>query len=351
MSPKWGSGNTPGATPTPSFGGGRPWGLPRARPPTGRSYRLWAQAVAWDAVMVTEHAVLPLIARATSPVHWVRAHWDAFSDKPAKVLVVLVVALLLHVLLRRLVTTVCTRAQRGDSPRQGAHMQTLASVGRSAVAIVVWTWAGITLLSTVGINVAPLIASAGVAGVALGFGAQSLVKDFLTGVFMLIEDQYGVGDEVTVGDVSGTVENVTLRVTTIRDAEGTRWYIRNGQITQVGNSTQETAVARVEVPVEYSNRVDEAVAAIGAASREVAADPEYASLVRGEPVVDGVTSLETDHMVIRVHVPTAPGAQGAVRRALLAAIVGALTAPAPASSDGDGTPAGEKPGNEVHSPQ
>ncbi|WP_157108972.1 mechanosensitive ion channel family protein [Corynebacterium aquilae] len=249
---------------------------------------------------------------------------EHLADKPLKIAIILLLALIGHIVFRQIVATLCRRAARGDGTRQKARLQTLSGVGKSAVAIVVWTWAGMTILSTVGINVAPLIASAGVAGVALGFGAQSLVKDFLTGIFMLIEDQYGVGDTVTIGDVTGEVEAVTLRLTTIRDIDGTRWYIRNGQVTEVGNATQEIVNARVDVPVGLSNTVEDALAAIGHAATLAANDEELKHLVAGEPVVDGVTQVETDHMVIRVHVPTHPGQQWKMKREMLARIIPAL---------------------------
>mgnify|MGYP002651783288 CR=1 FL=1 len=108
----------------------------------------------------------------------------------------------------------------------------------------IWVWAALAVLSEIGVNVAPLIASAGVLGVAIGFGAQSLVKDFLSGIFMLLENQYGVGDTISVNGVEGTVEEMTLRVTTLRDIDGTLWYVRNGEIIRVGNMSQDHAVAR-----------------------------------------------------------------------------------------------------------
>ena len=107
-------------------------------------------------------------------------------------------------------------------------------------------------------NIAPFIASAGVIGLAIGFGAQNLVRDFVTGVFMLLEDQYGVGDFVDLGEMIGEVQSVGLRITTLRDIDGTLWYVRNGEIARVGNMSQEYAVARIEVPVALTADVEEA---------------------------------------------------------------------------------------------
>src|SRR5690606_1086356 len=106
-------------------------------------------------------------------------------------------------------------------------------------------------LSELGVNIAPIIASAGIIGLALGFGAQTLVKDFLSGIFMLVEDQYGVGDVVDLGEASGTVEAVSLRVTRLRDINGTVWYVRNGEVVRVGNMSQNWARAVLDITVTY----------------------------------------------------------------------------------------------------
>lgn len=127
--------------------------------------------------------------------------------------------------------------------------QTLGAVLRSIVTIAVSSIALLTIMAVLNIPLGPLLASAGVGGVALGFGAQSLVKDFLSGIFMIVEDQYGVGDLVDTGDVVGTVEDVTLRVTRIRDRSGVVWYIRNGEIVRIGNQSQGWSTAVVEVPI------------------------------------------------------------------------------------------------------
>ncbi|MCK7636403.1 mechanosensitive ion channel family protein [Corynebacterium sp. P7202] len=208
-----------------------------------------------------------------------------------------------------------------DRERREARITTLSSVARSAVAIFVWTWAGLAVLSELGVQVGPLVASAGVAGVALGFGAQSLVKDFLSGIFMLIEDQYGVGDSIDVGDAVGTVEAVSLRLTTIRDVDGTLWFVRNGLIQRVGNSTKGHAVARIDVPVGLSNDVEEAKKAIGDAARAAAASDALKDSVLSEPEVDGVHALAVDHMLIRVRAKVVAGTQWATRRELLGRII------------------------------
>lgn len=136
--------------------------------------------------------------------------------------------------------------------RRGQRVRALGSILRSAASVTIFSIAGVVLLGDVGINLAPLLASAGVVGVAVGFGAQNLVRDYLSGVFMLLEDQYGVGDVISVGSVTGTVETVTLRITRLRDVNGIVWHIRNGTIDQVGNETQGWARAVIDFPVPYT---------------------------------------------------------------------------------------------------
>ena len=133
--------------------------------------------------------------------------------------------------------------------RRVQRAETMGSLLKSVASIVIFTVFGITAVAQLGYPIGPLIASAGVVGVALGFGAQSLVKDFLSGIFMIFEDQYGVGDSVDVGEAGGTVEAVGLRVTRLRDVEGTVWYVRNGEIIRVGNQSQNWARTVLDIPV------------------------------------------------------------------------------------------------------
>src|SRR5690625_3550722 len=136
--------------------------------------------------------------------------------------------------LSRLAPTEFSKALRASNPaavqRRAQRARTLGSVMRSTSALLISTVVILMVLAELGVSVAPLLASAGIVGVALGFGAQALVKDFLSGIFMMAEDQYGVGDVVDLGDVSGSVEAVGLRVTRIREYNGTLWYVRNGEV-------------------------------------------------------------------------------------------------------------------------
>src|SRR5699024_1758874 len=194
--------------------------------------------------------------------------------------------------------------------RRVSRIKTLANVARSASAIVVWAWAVLAILDQVGVNIAPLIASAGVLGVARGFGAQSLVTDFLSGIFMLLEDQYGIGDTIDLGEgVFGDVEEITLRITTVRDMDGALWYIRNGEILQVANHSDEFSVARIQVPVGLSNDTEKAFEVIENSVRAAAKTPEVSGLILDEPVVNGVTDLQPDYPSSRPALHTLPCSQ------------------------------------------
>ncbi len=202
------------------------------------------------------------------------------------------------------------------SLRAAARARTIGLVLRSMATFAIWAVAGATILGELGISIGPLIASAGIAGVALGFGAQSLVKDFLSGIFMLIEDQYGVGDIVDAGEASGTVEAVSLRSTRLRDVNGTVWHIPNGQIVRIGNMSQQWARALLDVDVAYGTDVDVAQATIKAVADRLWADPSWRGQILEEPEVWGIERFGTDGMAIRLVVKTQPSEQFGVLREL-----------------------------------
>lgn len=203
---------------------------------------------------------------------------------------------------------------KARAERKHARIDTLSSVARSTALIVLWVWAALEILRNLGVNVAPIIASAGVVGLAVGFGAQSLVKDFLAGIFMLIEDQYGVGDTIDVGEVVGDVEEVTLRLTTLGVIDGTVWFVRNGQIERVGNFSQGYAIARIDFPVGLRSDFDSARVAIEKAARDAVQEADIKPMVLDEPSVQGIVSVKPDHAHIRISVKTLPVRQWAVQR-------------------------------------
>lgn len=200
--------------------------------------------------------------------------------------------------------------------RRSQRAHTIGSVLKSTVSFVVLMWVLFMTLSILGVNVAPFIASAGIVGVAVGFGAQNLVRDFLSGLFMLFEDQYGVGDVVDLGDAVGTVEAVGLRVTTVRDEFGTLWYCRNGEVLRVGNYSQDYAIALLELPIAHGSDVDLACqVALDSALAAVAEDP-LREKVLGAPEMLGVNSVNVNAVMLRLTVRVRPNTQWGVQREL-----------------------------------
>lgn len=200
--------------------------------------------------------------------------------------------------------------------RRVQRAQTMGSVLRSSAALLVGIVAITVLANIWGWDLGPLLASAGVAGVALGFGAQTLVKDFLSGLFMLIEDQYGVGDVVDLGEATGSVESIGLRVTQIRDLQGTLWYVRNGEVLRVGNLTQGWSRAFVEVLVTPDQDVEAAAELLRTAAGSLADDEDVAPLLLDDPAVTAYEDLTGEAVRLRTMIKTVPGQQWAVQRVL-----------------------------------
>ncbi len=204
-----------------------------------------------------------------------------------------------------------------ERSRADARAETLGHVLRSVVVALVWTFTALLVLGEIGVNLGPLIAGAGIGGVALGFGAQSIVKDFLSGLFMLIEDHYGVGDVVDVGHALGTVEEVSLRSTTIRDVKGTVWHVPNGEISRVGNFSQLWSRALIDIEVAYDTDLRLAMGVIQKVANEFWEDPEWGGDELAEcPDVWGVQYLGASGIALRVAVKTEPSMQWSVEREL-----------------------------------
>ena len=198
--------------------------------------------------------------------------------------------------------------------RRRQRTETLGSVLRSIITVVLYGVALLMVLDVLRVPIGPALASAGVAGVALGFGAQSLVKDVLSGVFMLVEDQYGVGDVVDVGDAVGTVEQVTLRITKLRDGSGVAWYVRNGEIIRVANKSQGWSTAMVDIPVAYSENLEKVIPLIRTVVHQLDESPDWSDKLLEEPQVVGVESMTGSVVTIRVIAKTAPEQQYGVSR-------------------------------------
>ncbi|HEY7796703.1 MAG TPA: mechanosensitive ion channel family protein [Microbacteriaceae bacterium] len=174
----------------------------------------------------------------------------------------------------------------------------------------------VMILGELGINIGALIAVTSILGAAIGFGAQSLVKDILSGIFIVFEDQYGVGDWVDLGSADGEVEKVGLRVTELRDVHGTLWFVRNGEILRVGNYTQDWARALLDLPFSYENDIDKVNKLISEVSHELAKDPQFNPSILGDPEIWGMDYVSGEQFVIRVALTTMPSKQWAVTREL-----------------------------------
>ena len=204
----------------------------------------------------------------------------------------------------------------GSNARRHQRAQTMGSVLKSIVTGLTFGVVSVMVLAKMGVEVAPIIASAGIVGVALGFGAQNLVKDFLSGVFMILEDQYGVGDTVDLGEASGTVEAVGLRVTRLRDVNGTVWYVRNGEILRVGNQSQNWARTVLDVTVAYDTDLDQVQEILQAIATSTYEEKQFHDVIIEPPEVWGVERFDKDGVVVRVVLKTAPAQQWLVARAM-----------------------------------
>jgi small-conductance mechanosensitive channel len=268
-------------------------------------------------------------------------------NKPLKVLLVIAVAFVLNRLLRRGIRRLVERlvAQReqqaqarqqelagegvaalrerrrarallltDQAARSKQRAQALGTVLRSLTSALVYGLATLIVLGEFGIDLGPLIAGAGIAGIALGFGAQTLVRDFLSGLFMLAEDQYGVGDVVDLGDASGAVEEIRLRTTRLRDVNGTVWFVPNGEIRRVGNKSQQWARAVLDVEVAYDADLDLATRTIKEAADSIWHEQPPDATVLEEPQIWGVENLGESGVAIRLVLKVEPGEQWAAAR-------------------------------------
>ncbi len=210
------------------------------------------------------------------------------------------------------------RQQQRERSRQRA--KTLATVTVSVLTGVLWFVGFLLILGEVEVDLAPLLAGAGVAGIAVGFGAQALIRDLLAGFFIVLEDQYAVGDIVDLGHATGEVERITLRFTRLRDYEGKVWFIPNGEVQRVGNLSKLWSKAVLDVGIAYEDDIERAERAMVAAANDVReADVEEATII-DEPQVLGVEQLGANSVVLRMVVRTEPGEQWMVARAVRARI-------------------------------
>jgi small conductance mechanosensitive channel len=260
--------------------------------------------------------------------------WDRVTDwrltHGLRILLILALALVADLVLRlvvpRVIRRTVARQMRGkpaEEIEQRSH--TLIAVLRGSGRFVLVVWALFTILPELGVNVTPMLASVGIAGIALGFGAQSLVKDVITGLFILIENQYSKGDVVTVAGISGQVEEVGLRRTVLRDLDGVVHHVPNSQIAVASNLTQEWSRVNMNVSVAYGEDLDRVFEVINRVGRELAADAEFGPLILKPPQVLRVEAFEESGIAIKILGDTEPIRQwevmGELRKRLIRAFL------------------------------
>ncbi|WP_167533699.1 mechanosensitive ion channel family protein [Streptomyces marokkonensis] len=267
---------------------------------------------------------------ATNAAGWVEENWSTWLAIGLRVLLILVIAVVLRVVVRRAITNLVDRMSRTGQAVDGSSLggllvnaerrrqrsQAIGSVLRSVASFLILGTAALMVLGTFQINLAPLLASAGVAGVAIGFGARNLVTDFLSGVFMILEDQYGVGDSVDAGVASGEVIEVGLRVTKLRGDNGEIWYVRNGEVKRIGNLSQGWATAGVDVTVRSDEDLDRVKATLSEVAEKMGKEEPWNELLWSPIEVLGLDSVLLDSMVVRVSAKTMPGKSLTVEREL-----------------------------------
>jgi small-conductance mechanosensitive channel len=249
---------------------------------------------------------------------------EAAVNATARVVVILLLAWLLLGLARRLI-----RAFHGYmEPRfqDAARIRTVEQVMRSVATVVIIIVAGTLVLGELGISVVPILATAGVAGIAIGFGAQTLIKDYFTGFFVLIEDQIRQGDVVEIAGQRGEVEEVTLRHVRLRDFDGRLYFVPNSEIKVVVNLTRERSLAVIDAVIKSAQKVDDAFALMREVGSELRSDPEFQHAVTGEVDIAGIDRWEPWGLVLRCRIPVMPHAQWKVRAEFLRRLKSAFEA-------------------------
>jgi moderate conductance mechanosensitive channel len=269
---------------------------------------------------------------------WLAANADTLIATPAKMLLIVLLAVAVRALMHRGIRRLTDRTATGAVPtilrplrnrvpanadaleqvteRRTQRAEAIGSVLRSVASIVVLGIGVVLVLGELGINLAPIVASAGVVGVALGFGAQNLIKDFIAGIGIILEDQYGVGDVVDLGEASGTVEAVGLRITRLRDVNGVVWYVRNGEILRVGNKSQGFAQVVIDMPVAHDTDLERARTAMQEVADEMYAEAEWGAVLLAEPESLGVEQITAEGVFLRLVVRSMNADQWRVGREL-----------------------------------
>ena len=266
----------------------------------------------------------------TNAASFIEENWAGWLYLGLRILLIIVIAAALRSVVRKSLTKLITRMNRGaeavegtalggllvNAERRRQRSEAIGSVLRSVASFLILGTAGLMVLGALDINLGPLLASAGVAGVAIGFGARNLVTDFLSGVFMILEDQYGVGDKIDAGVASGEVVEVGLRVTKLRGDNGEIWYVRNGEIKRIGNLSQGWATASVDMQVKPSESLTRIREVIQDVSDAMAKESPWDERLWGPVEVLGLDEVLLASMTVKVTAKTMPGQQFAVEREL-----------------------------------
>lgn len=287
----------------------------------------------------------PTSSTALSPTgigNWFSDHASILVSHGAQILAILIAMIVLRKLAQRTITRVVHHATQVAESKAGQlfagagllagerRRQRTAAIGsvlRSLASALIFGLGALMIISAVQIPVTPILASVSVVGAALGFGARDMVSDFLAGVFMILEDQYGIGDTIDTGQATGTVQEVGLRITKVRDADGVIWYVRNGAISRIGNKSQGWNRAVVDVPVAYSEDAGRVREIMTVTAEDLFSDEQWRSrFLTEKPKVVGIESLDADLMVIRIQAQTAPQKNLEVARELRARLKTALDA-------------------------
>lgn len=243
--------------------------------------------------------------------------WEWLQEHGVAILLIIICSFLAFALLKYLIRLVTKRVQSLDNVKGSdldRRTETISNVLYSTGVALILGIATLMILTEFGVPVAPVLASVGVASIALGLGAQTLVKDVLNGFFFLVENQYTVGDVIEINGVSGTVEEMNLRITAVRDLNGTFHIIPNGEIRQVANKTRGWSRAVVDVGITYDEDVDTAVQVLREIGTAMTDDAEVQGLLLEDPIVTGIEGLDEWAVRVRIMVKTVPGQHWQVQR-------------------------------------
>jgi len=269
---------------------------------------------------------------------FLRQHTDVLVARPLRILLIITIAFIVRLVAHRFIDRVTRATAEGHVPpalrplkesavtaqvlkvsplqseRRRQRAATIGSVLKSAVSVILFVLTLLMVLGEFDINLGPLIAGTTIVGAALAFGAQAVIQDFLAGMFMILEDQYGVGDVIDVKEAVGTVEAVGLRTTRIRDAGGTVWYMRNGAVVRIGNHSQGNAQLAIDMPIPPGVSLADTSRLMLDVATEMSTEDDWSSAFVGAPTMAGVESIGREESVVRLNATVRPGDQWAVAR-------------------------------------